>query len=296
MFFNRRKGKSRLIAIFLFIVCLESTVMATDSNDVDKLVEVELKKITFLRSMKTKILLISSKPDHPYLSHMYLYECCLLAKCLRQNSGVDAVVNFGWPENEDLLFEADSIVMYSGPVADCFLNDENAAKQLQQQAKAGKGIVGLHWATGVLHESNKERGLLWLGLLGCIYDNSQSSVTIDYSKVTRLVKDHPVSNGWLDFLIYDEYYLNMKVVRDAVPVVKVEIADGKEDIIAWCYQRPDGGRSYANTLGHYHYNFANPSFLKMYINGILWTAKYEIPKNGAICKISAEDMNLMPEP
>jgi len=270
--------------------------MATDSNGVDRLVEIELKKIMFLESAKTKILLIPSKPDHPYLSHMYLYECCLLAKCLRQNSGVDVIVNFGWPENEKLLSEADSIVMYSGPVADSFFNDENASKQLQQQAKAGKGIVGLHWATGVLHERNKERGQLWLNLLGCIYDNSQSSVMIDYSKVIRLVKDHPVSNGWMDFLIYDEYYLNMKVVEDAVPVVKVEIADGKEDIVAWCYQRQDGGRSYANTLGHYHYNFANPSFLKMYINGILWTAKYEIPKDGAKCKISAEDMNLMPEP
>jgi type 1 glutamine amidotransferase len=285
-----------LIPLLLFIACIGNTIMAADSYGVDKLVEIELKKTVFLESAKTKILLMASKPDHPYLSHMYLHECCLLAKCLRQNEGVDAVVNTGWPENADLLSKADSIVIYGRPVADHFLNDENACKKLQQHVKAGKGVVGLHWATGYLHEGNKERGQLWLDSLGCIYDKSQSNVIIDYSKVIRLVKDHPVSNGWLDFLAYDEYYLNMKIVKDAVPVVKVEIADGKEDIVAWCYQRQDGGRSYANTLGHYHYNFANPSFLKMYLNGILWTAKYEIPKNGAKCQISAEDMNLLPEP
>ena len=270
--------------------------MATDSNGIDKLVAVELKKRLFLESAKTKILLIASKPDHPYLSHMYLHECCLLAKCLRQNAGVDAVVNFGWPENEDLLSEADSIVMYSTPVADHLLSNENTCKKFQQIVNAGKGIVGLHWATGLLHEKNKERGQLWLDSLGCIYDINQSNVMMDYSNVIRLVKDHPVSNGWLDFLVYDEYYLNMKVAKGAVPVVKVEIADGNEEIVAWCYQRQDGGRSYANTLGHYHYNFANPSFLKMYLNGILWTAKYDIPKDGAKCQVSAEDINLPPEP
>ncbi len=270
--------------------------MVSDSNHVDPLVEAELKKTLFQESAETKILLISSKPDHPYLSHMYLYECCLLSKCLRQNPGVDAVVVFGWPENEKLLSEADSIVMYSGPVADSFLTDENAARQLQEQTKDGKGIVGLHWATGVLHEHNTERGQLWLDSLGCIYDNSQSSVMTDYSKVIRLAKDHPVARGWMDFLIFEEYYLGMRVVEGAVPVVKVEIADGREDVVAWCYQRPDGGRSYANTLGHYHFNFSNPSFLKMYVNGILWTARYEIPAAGAKCHVSDGDMNLMPEP
>ena len=299
MFHVAERSKIKhLIAILIFVVCIGSTSIAADSNGVDKLVEVELEKVAFLENAKTKILLIASKPDHPYLSHMYLHECCLLANCLRQNSGVDAVVNLGWPKNEALLSEADSIVMYSTPVADNILSsDENAWEKFQQLVKSGKGIVGLHWSTGLLYDGNKERGgQIWLDSLGCIYDINQSKVMMDYSKVIRLAKDNSVNNGWLDFLIYDEYYLNMKVVKEAVPVVKVEIADGKEDIVAWCYQRPDGGRSYANTLGHYHYNFANPSFLKMYVNGILWTAKYEIPQNGANCIISAEDMNLLPEP
>jgi type 1 glutamine amidotransferase len=239
---------------------------------------------------------MASKPDHPYLSHMYLHDCCMLAKCLRQNAGVDAVVHIGWPENADVLNNADSIVIYGRPAADHFLYDENACKKLQQHVNSGKGLIGLHWAVGYLYDGNPVTGQLWLDSLGCIYAKTQSNVTMDYSKVVRLVKDHPVNNGWLDFLIYDEYYLNMKVVKEAIPVIKIQMADGKEDIVAWCYQRPDGGRSYANTLGHYHYNFANPSFLKMYLNGILWTAKYEIPKDGAKCQVSAEDMNLLQEP
>jgi len=284
------------ITILLLVGFLCSTVMGVDSDNVGKLVSSELNHKKFNEGCKTKILLISSQPDHPYLMHMYLYECCLLAKCLRQNSGVDAVVSSGWPKDGNELAKADAIVMYSGPVADRFLHSQNAVKQLKKFADLGKGIVALHWATGVLREDNKERARLWLSLLGCIYDKNQSNVMTDYARVRKLDNNHPISRGWMDFLTFDEYYLNMKTEKGVVPLVKVEIDNGKEDIVAWYHQRPDGGRSYANTLGHYHYNFANPSFLKMYLNGILWAAKYEIPKQGVKCRVSPYDLNLLPKP
>lgn len=288
----------RLKIILLFVGFLCSLVIAADLNSMDKLVNSELDKKAFQPNAKTRILLITNSPDHPYLTHMYLHESCLLAKYLRQNSGVDTVVSYGWPEDEKVFTDADAIAMYSGQVADRFLKDKNAVKQLQKHADSGKGIVGLHWATGALHKEDKEkeRGLLWLGLLGCVYDSSESGHVTAYAKVKKLDDSHPISKGWMDFLTYDEYYLNMKTVKGALPVVKVEMDNGKEDIVAWYFQRPDGGRSYANTLGHFHYNFANPSFLKMYLNGILWTAKYEIPDTGAQCQIKSADMHLPPEP
>lgn len=289
-------SKIKCLIIFLLSTAYIGSVWAVDANSIDKLVSIELKKTTFSENLKTKILLMASKPDHPYLTHMYLHECCLLAKCLRQNTGVDAVVSIGWPENTDVISEADSIVIYGSPVADHFLSDEIACQNLQKHINAGKGIVGFHWAIGYLYKGNKIKGQLWLNSLGCIYDESKSNVMMGNAKVTRLIPAHPVNKGWLDFLLCDEYYLNMNVVKEAIPIIKIKADNGREDIVAWCYQRQDGGRSYANTLGHYHYNFANLSFLKMYINGILWTAKYDTGEDGAKCQISPEDMNLPPEP
>ena len=36
------------------------------------------------------VLLVGSRPDHPYASHMYEFECRLLATCLAKNDGVTA--------------------------------------------------------------------------------------------------------------------------------------------------------------------------------------------------------------
>ena len=56
-----------------------------------------------LAQEKKTILLIGHKPDHPPKCHEYLSTCELLAKCLRQTKGVEAVVSNGWPTDEKLL-------------------------------------------------------------------------------------------------------------------------------------------------------------------------------------------------
>jgi hypothetical protein len=45
------------------------------------------------------ILLIGHKPNHPPRIHVYLPTYELLAKCLRQTEGVEAVVFNEWPED-----------------------------------------------------------------------------------------------------------------------------------------------------------------------------------------------------
>ena len=57
------------------------------------------------------------------------------------------------------------------------------------------------------------------------------------------------------------------------------------------------GRSFGITLGHFHPNYGIESFRKAIINGILWTANVEVPKNGVDVTIDAEkDMKLGPDP
>ena len=41
------------------------------------------------------------------------------------------------------------------------------------------------------------------------------------------------------------------------------------------------GRSFGFTGCHFHQNFGIPEFRKLIVNGILWTAGMEVPKDGA---------------
>jgi len=50
--------------------------------------------------------------------------------------------------------------------------------------------------------------------------------------------------------------------------------------MAWVFQRPDGGRGFGFTGGHFHYNWANDNFRKTVLNGIVWAAGLEVPAGG----------------
>ena len=40
----------------------------------------------------------------------------------------------------------------------------------------------------------------------------------------------------------------------------------------WVYERPDGGRGFGFTGGHFHANWANDDQRKLVLNAILWLA------------------------
>ena len=54
--------------------------------------------------------------------------------------------------------------------------------------------------------------------------------------------------------------------------------------MAWVSERPDGGRGFGFTGGHWHWNWANPSFRKLVLNGIVWVAKSDVPEKGVCDK------------
>ena len=66
--------------------------------------------------------------------------------------------------------------------------------------------------------------------------------------------------------------------------------------IGWVYERPDGGRSFGFVGGHFHANFGIKPFRQAVVNGILWTARLEVPEDGAPCAITPKDMELAPDP
>ena len=58
------------------------------------------------------------------------------------------------------------------------------------------------------------------------------------------------------------------------------LANKKEQYTAWAYERPEGGRAFGFTGGHYHWSWARDEVRKMVMNACLWAAGVEVPKNG----------------
>lgn len=241
---------------------------------------------------KTRILLIGKNPDHAYGTHMYMHVCGVLAKCLELTPRVEAVVSNGWPKEPSTLKGVKAIVVYTSPGAELLLEGPHriAVDKLMQQ---GVGLVTIHWASSINQKDLERLGPTWFGYLGGTW---VSNVGLSGGKSTlkQLRPEHPICRGWQEYEIDDEYYLN-PTIKKATPLLQVKERKGSEVIVGWAYERPDGGRSFATTLGHPYKNFQMPAFRKMLVNAILWSAQVEVPTAGAPVNLSEEALALPPK-
>jgi len=126
---------------------------------------------------------------------------------------------------------------------------------------------------------------------------------------------HASSRGVKPFELTDEWYFHMRF-RDGMkgvqpilaavppastmdradgphegnPAVREAVRRGEPQVVAWAYERPDGGRGFGFTGGHYHRNWGNDDFRKLVLNAILWTAKVKVPAGGVDCKVTEDDL------
>ncbi len=248
------------------------------------------------RSQKPKkIVLIPTELDHAWATHMYRLGCELLAACLNQNPGVEAIVSpdFDWPSDPEVLEGVDAIVYYSRPAADIVLAP-NRRKQFKELMDAGVGFTAIHWATGT---ADKRFGPEYLDLLGGWFDFGHSGLAVDKAVLEQVEPNHPICNGWKSYELRDEFYLDLRFSDQAVPVLKVNV-QGKNQTVAWAQERPNsrGGRSFGTTLAHFHDNFFVPAFRRAIVNGILWTAHAAVPEGGANVDLDEALQQIPPDP
>lgn len=255
------------------------------------LIAISVSSFAIAEDAATKILLCYTKPDHPYASHMYEFECRLLAKCLKQTEGVETVIVQDWPEDEATFDGVKTIVYYSRPAGDIVLHPQHRDK-FKQLMKDGVGLVCIHWATG----SNDANAPDWTAALGGWFNRPPCGLKTTTSKLTQANAEHPVCRGWKDYDLRDEFYLDLRFHEDTQPLMTVEVND-KQQVVGWAIERKDegGGRSFGTTLGHFHENFAIESFRRAIVNGILWTAHVEVPESGAPVALEESDWKLPPE-
>lgn len=236
-----------------------------------------------------RIVLIAKERDHATSTHEYISDCTILAKCLNQTPGVKAEVVNGWPKDPETLKDVKAIVLNTRLGGNVFLDPLNK-EQAMALLKKGVGLTAIHWGTGAEPKFEQH----WIEIMGGWFHDSYSKYMVRKSKVRQVAADHPICNGWKDYDLRDEFYIKLKFKEKARPILRAEVE--KEDyVIAWTYDRPDGGRSYGTVLGHFHDNYSEKAFRQAIVNGILWTAGVEVPHEGAPVVITEKDMELPPD-
>jgi type 1 glutamine amidotransferase len=241
-------------------------------------------------SIPTRVLLISSEPDHPWATHMYEHECKLLGKCLENTRGVQSTTSIGWPKDAKQLEGVKAIVFYCKHAGDILLDPVNR-DQCMRLLKGGAGLTAIHWSTG----ADERYGPEYLELLGGWFNRAHSGLSTGKSWLTQADPKHPITRGWKEWEIRDEFYLNLRFAKATKPLLTVKV-DGVDQVVGWTLERAGGGRAFGTTLGHFHDNFVREDFRRLLVNGILWTAHVDVPTEGANVKVGEEFIKLPPKP
>ncbi|MDG2167498.1 MAG: ThuA domain-containing protein [Opitutales bacterium] len=270
-----------------------------------------------------KLVLIAGKPSHPPMMHEFRAGALLLEKCLEDVKGLTVEVHDnGWVNDEATFDDADAVVIFAdGGKKHPALQGDNL-KTLQKLIDRGVGFGAMHYGVEVPPGEANEEFQAWIG---GHYENSFSCNPIWAPRFDTL-PEHPVTQGVLPFSISDEWYFNMRFFGGIsgnqahqekgikfTPILVAKPSDdvrngpyvhpkgpydhiiensGREEAMLWVVERPDGGRGFGFTGGHYHLNWADENFRKVVLNTLNWVSKNKIPKNGIRSKVTKEELYL----
>jgi hypothetical protein len=244
---------------------------------------------------KKQVLLVGQGPDgHPKQTHEYLAGVRLLAKLLARFPDLEVTVvkaDGAWKEGPDRLRRADVVVLFVSEGAKWIAADPKRQKAFEQLAARRAGIVGLHWAIGC---RDGKFVASFLKLLGGCHGGPDRKYQVLQAQARPADAKQPISWGIGKFRVKDEFYYRLKFVKPAKglrPVLVVPI-DGKEETVAWSWERPDGGRSFGFSGLHIHKNWGLPEYRRLVVQAVLWTLKKPIPKKGVPVAVTAADLKL----
>lgn len=247
-----------------------------------------------------KIVMIAGLKSHGTGDHEYEKGLLLLKGCLDQSApGVETEVYFnGWPRDPKVLETADTVVLYCDgsdrdEKADPLLQGDRL-DQLGRAMKRGAGLVAIHYAVFVPSQKAGSQFLDWLG--GYFdYENGTAAnkwystiQTRDYP-VHPATPGHPITRGVEPFTVKEEYYFQIRF-RPNDPGWKpvLSFGDNAASVVGWSIERPDGGRGFGYTGGHFHSNWQNENVRRMVLNAILWTARADVPEGGVKSSLPQE--------
>ena len=263
---------------------------------------IELKRLPL--EGRKKLVFLAGRRSHGYMAHEHRAGCLLLQKCLQENTPglLSVVYTGGWPSDPTALDNADAI---------CFFCDGGGGHpasrhldEIQVLMDRGVGFACLHYGVEVQKGRAGDRFVQWLGG----YFETDWSVNPHWTiENAQLAEGHQITRGVEAFSTNDEWYYHMRfldkmegvtAILSAVPpqstlsrpdgghsgnpAVRAAVEAGEPQHVAWATERPDGGRGFGYTGGHFHWVWANDDNRKLVLNALCWVSHVDVPEEGVI--------------
>ena len=169
-----------------------------------------------------------------------------------------------------------------------FLEPDRWAK-MKSVIDSGAGFVMLHQSID-LPADHAEEMKSWLGAVFQGDIGSRGHWDMEFSEFPQ----HPINRGVTAFAApLDGWLFNLHFAEGAKPLLAGQVPDkgrssadakahnGRPEVVGWAYERANGGRSFGFTGCDLHRNWSVESQRRFVTNGILWSAKIEVPPAGA---------------
>jgi type 1 glutamine amidotransferase len=247
-----------------------------------------------------KIVLLAGGPSSKPMAHEYFAGCALLQDWLKQQPGVWPVMARDWPKNEAMLRGAKCVVYFGdGGGKQPFITPERW-QVFSQLMDSGAGLVLLHQAMDFPTGPDAAKIKGWLGGVFHADIGNRGHWDMDLKPAGK----HPTlagvgafaapADGWLFNLHFADGIKPLLV--GAVPDKARTTADakahtGRDEVIAWAYQRPGRGRGFGFTGADLHKSWGYESQRRLVVNGILWAAGLDVPKGGAQMRFDEAVLN-----
>lgn len=234
---------------------------------------------------RKRVLLLGQSPDgHPPSTHEYMAGVKLLADCLKPVSDIETVIvraDDPWSEGPELIAEADGVVLFLSEGAKWIQSDPRRMQAMVKLAERQGGLVVLHWGMGTRDAEFIEGFVNLFG--GCHGGPDRKYQVLANAQVNIVDAKHPVVRGVKPFrLLREEFYYRLKFAKPESTItslLQTEI-EGNPETVCWAWQRPDGGRSFGFSGGHFHANWERLQYRRLMAQAVLWTVNLPIPENG----------------
>ena len=255
-----------------------------------------------------RLLLIGQGPDgsHKPTTHEYFAGVNLLARLLREQPKLETIVvsaDGGWRDGPQLLERADAAVLFVAEGAKWVSADAARLTAFRELAKRGGGLGVLHWGSGT---KAAEPIAPFVQLFGACHGGPDRKFKeFDQVLPQWTNTEHPILRGLKPFAapVREEFYFALKqasktggiTLSDSESAITPLLRIPSEEVsgtVAWCWERPDQGRSFGFTGLHFHDNWKHESYRRLIVQATLWTLKRDIPATGLSVSITDQDLAL----
>jgi len=249
----------------------------------------------------TIILIGGDKQGYPRTEHDYPDGILAIERLIKgspQLQSLNPIVKSfpaGFPSDLSQIDDADVVLLYFGmdyQKMSHVLDNKPRRVAMERLIAKGAGLIALHQASTVPDRTSVIPMADWLG--GVRFGMADRTTEIAQIRISGGGKN-PVANGLKPFEYLDEFYptLTFSTTDKVTPILTAKThiqtrnnqpvfeEPPSDHVIAWAAERPNGGRSFAFTSGHYLLTFDQPQIRTMLLNAILWTARRDVPPSGA---------------